>query len=126
MPDFDAFWGSRDKAVELWDDHNRAVDVATLIQDHPTSVAFKRGSTEMSAQTVFVTRKSTAASDVSGPAASVAEADLVLFGVQNHATLDDLDVQRGDVFKLWGTVWRVDLVVEHLPGVIEAHCEGQQ
>lgn len=126
MPDYTAFWGSRGKAASLWDDPNRAAGIVQMIQDHPTSVTIDRAGTVLAAQTVLAVEARSGARLVQGPAGNPAELTLVLIGVQNHDTLDDFDVQKGDRFRLWNTNWRVIAVRKYHNWVVEAHCEGQQ
>lgn len=124
-PDFDAFWGSRGKASNLWDDPNRAVDIATLIQDHPTSVILTRGGTHLAAQTVLADA-SQAPSIPSGAGGQPGQDRLILIGVRDHDTLADFDVQKGDRLSLNGTAWRVVMVDQTYAGQTVATCEGQQ
>lgn len=126
MPDFNAFWGGRGKASSLWDDPKRAVGIATMIQDHPTSVTLNRAGDVKDAQTVLATQAGRSVTQMRGAAGQPSGTALVLIGVQNHASLDDFDVQKGDRFRLWNTNWIVTLVKAHHDFVIEAHCEGQQ
>src|SRR5512133_484101 len=127
MPDFDAFWGGRGKANDMRDDHNRAGDILTMILDNPTSVTLIRGATKLAAQTVLATQGGgSVTSDAIGPAGMPGVDDIMLLGVCDHDTVADFNVQRGDTFRLWNTNWTVKFVVRHVPGVIEAHCEGQQ
>lgn len=125
MPDFDAFWGSRGKAASLWDDPNRAVDVATMIQDHPTSVTLTRGSTPLEAQNVLA-NTSQSPTVPSGAGGQPGQDRLVLIGTRDHDTLDDFDVQKGDRLMLNGTAWRVIMVDKTYPGQTVATCEGIQ
>jgi len=126
MPNWDAFWGGRGKAASLWDDPNRAVDVAQMIQDQPTSVTLNRAGTAQSAQTVLATTSGSSWRATQGPAGQPSSTTLVLIGVQNHPTLADFNVQKGDRFRLWNTNWTVMIVKKLYEQVIEAHCEGQQ
>lgn len=127
MPDYAAFYQSRGKAGNAVSAARRAADVARMIQDRPTSITLKRGATVLDGQTVLATQeRSGAAQDVRGEAGTAGIGRLMLLGVQNHATLDDFDVKRGDRFSYGGMSWHVAVVQQHVPGVIEAHCEGVQ
>ncbi len=127
MPNFNTFWGGRGKASSFWDDPNRAVDIATLVSDHLTSVTLRRGVTTLSAQNVLATRPGRGTSRDTAGEAGVAGSDrLLLIGVQNHPTLADFNVQKGDSFRLFNTNYKVAYVISNNTQVIEAYCEGQQ
>jgi hypothetical protein len=127
MPNFNTFWGGRGEAYTLWDDPSRAVDIATMINDHPTTVTLKRGVTTLAAQTVLATRPGQGTPTNTAGESGVAGSDrLLLIGVQNHPTLADFNVQRGDSFRLFGTNYKVAYVISNNSQVVEAYCEGQQ
>jgi len=127
MPTFNTFWGGRGKANSLWDDPSRAVDIATMINDHPTVVTIKRGATVLAAQTILATRPGQGTpSTVAGEAGAAGSDRLLLIGVQNHPTLTTFNVQKGDAFQLWGTNYKVSYVIKNNSQIIEAYCEGQQ
>jgi len=126
MPDFNAGWDGRGKSHSAVVVVDRAVDMATMIFDDPTAVTFRRGATVLDEQTVMATQTGSAQQQLGGEAGEPGQHPLMLLGTQGHPTLDDFNVKVGDRFQLFGANWRVVNVVSHVPGVVEAHCEGQQ
>lgn len=92
------------------------------IQDKASSVIIVRGNTTLTAQTVRLEYGNQTASEVSGGAGTSSNQDLIVFGIRDHATLDDTNIQRGDRFAISGVQYRVMAVVK-TTGEVQAHCE---
>lgn len=106
------------------DESERAERVWRLIQRRPSSVVLVRGNTALAAQTVRLEYSNTI-NEASGGAGSSAVQRCVVFGVKNHPTADDTDIQRGDVFARDGVRYRVVGLVD-APGEVQALCEAMQ
>lgn len=125
MVNFNAWRTSSDGALATSiSDADRAASIWGMIQRNPTSITLKRGSSTLSAQTVRIeisnsggTMEQRAESNaVSG------ERMAIIFGIRNHATLSDTDIQTGDMLAINGEAHRVTSVI-NVPGGIEAHTE---
>jgi len=110
--------------LSAWRMSNRAHDAWRRISEKPSSVVLKRGATLLPAQTVRVEANSLP-SEVEGPAGISSIMRVTLFGVRGHESVADTNIQRGDVFGLNGTRYRVVHVI-HQTGEVQASCEAMQ
>lgn len=122
--DFKAWLSSSDDKLggEI-DDALRASRVWALIQRNPTSITLKRGSSTLSAQTVRIEISNSGGTERSAESSAVSgERMAIIYGIRNHATLSDTDIQTGDMLAINGEAHRVTSVI-NVPGGIEAHTE---
>lgn len=126
MVDFNAWRGSRtpisaaDRAVSLWG----------IIQRDPTTIVISRSvegsdDTELDPQTVRVEQDNTAASNTNIPPATVGMTRYVVYGIKDHPTETDTDIQRSDRFFMNERWYEVKTVIP-LPGQVQALCEAIQ
>jgi hypothetical protein len=122
MPDIDA-WLADDDAEPI-SAASRAGDAWARILDDPTWVTFKRGSTILAAQKVRVeySNSSGGSPDIVGQAGRSARIAAILFGVKDHPTLPDFNVQFKDRCALDGVQYQVNSII-HQVGEIQAICE---
>ena len=118
MPDMDAF-GMNAFGLSA---SSRAGDAWQRINDKPSDVTIKRGSTTLSSQTVRV-EFGESLHESSGGAGTSSSRLVTVFGIQNHPTEDDTDIRRGDRFAIDGVQYSVVDVVTTL-GEIQARCEA--
>lgn len=97
---------------------NRATDALARILDKPSSVIIRRGSTNLSAQTVRLEYGSTTSPGEAG-VASVNSQRVVIFGIRDHETEADTDIQRADRFTDDDGEWEIDQVIL-TPGEVQA------
>lgn len=103
----------------------RAQDAWARIQRNPLTVTVVRGNTALAAQTVRLVLDKTASEPSADGGVSGSVRGGVLFGVVDHPTEADADLQRGDIFALHGTKYRV-LHVGRYPGEVQARVEAYQ
>lgn len=113
MPDFDAFVriDSRSRAEDAWD----------RIMMQPTDLVVRRQSSNLPVQVVRVEIDNTH-TEIMGNGGATGKQGAVVFGVRNHPTVPDTDIQRDDVFAYEGMRFRV-VSVMRLPGQVQANCE---
>ena len=99
----------------------RAVDAWERIQDNASSITVLRGSTNLSAQTVRV-ELVREGQDRTGASGQAGVWRVVVFGVRDHPTQTDTDIQKGDRFVYGGSEYRV-IAVSVLPGEVQATAE---
>jgi len=120
MADFNAWLAQGNEAISAT---NRAVDAWNRIQRNPTSITLVRGAVEQSAQTVRIEFDNAVDSEYRGDGGGISSGrDAVIFGVKNHPTVDDTDIQRGDRFAINGQQYRVIQTIL-VPGEVQATCE---
>lgn len=105
--------------------NTRATEAWNRIQRNPTSITLVRGQTTLSAQPVRVEwdNATSSASELQGEGAGRSSRRYgVVFGVQNHPTVTDTDIQRGDKCVLNGQQYRVVETVTP-PGEVQATIE---
>lgn len=106
MPNF-SDWG--DSTINAAD---RAADAWARIQRDPTSVQFMRIGTLQPAQTVRIVISSSSIRETDGSSgATVTRMTVIVFGIQDHATLADTDMQIGDRFFLETQEYEIRTVV---------------
>lgn len=101
----------------------RAADAWGRINRDPSSITIVRDGTPLAAQTMRVEHATSVNVAVGDGMGRSAVAEVWLFGIRNHATLSDTDIQRDDRFALNGQTFRVEVVM-HLPGEIQAKGEA--
>lgn len=123
MADINAWLSQGNEAISVT---SRAVDAWNRIQRNPTSVTIVRGQTTLSAQTVRVELDNATSSraEIRGDGGgNSAQRACVVFGVKDHPTATDTNIQRGDRFALNGQQYRVSQVLS-APGEVQATCEA--
>lgn len=101
---------------------NRAAAAWTRINDKPSSIAFKKpNGTVLTAQTVRLEydNRSTEAQSAAGKAPV---RKLTVFGVKDHSTVTDTNIDTGYRFVLDGREYRVVDTIKTI-GEIQAVCE---
>lgn len=119
MPNFDAWLGSMSQTAA-----NRAADALRRINEKPASLVFVRNGAAQAAQTVRV-EYDRAQSTEQGAGAQSSSRKLIVFGVRDHPTVTNTNIQRGDRFAYQGGQFRVIDVIVTL-GEVQASCEVQQ
>lgn len=119
--DFNAWLDGRERV----DVSARASRAWARIQDRASAITLVRNQVALAAQTVRIeptdqraVRESTGAAGVS------ARQTLVVFGVRDHATETDTDIERDDRFAYDGKFYRV-AHVNLFPGEVQALAEAQ-
>jgi len=94
------------------------------INDKPDSVTLYRKTVAQTDQTVRIESLENMR-EATGGAGTSSLRGVVVFGVKDHPTVTDTDIQRGDTFLLNDIKYRVvDLVF--VPGEVQARCEAYQ
>lgn len=124
MVDFDGLISSDDgKLVTGITSVSRASRMWALIQRNSTSITIKRGTTTLSAQVVKVVIENSGNDERVGESRSVSGLqDAIVYGVRDHASVADTDIEIGDMFVVNGDVHRV-IGTTLIPGGIEARTE---
>lgn len=89
-------------------------------------ISLTRGATILPAQLVAIAHARSQQKIITGAAGQVSKNEVTLIGVQNHPTLPDFDVQRGDRFSIGPTRYEVTFVETGLDGRIEAQATGME
>ena len=125
MPSFDTWLDNQDNS---WIDADnisaasRAVDAWRRIQDKPTSIVIDRGrSGTIAAQTVRIENTSEFSANVT-EVGRTARRRLTVFGIKDHPTETDTDIQKGDKFKVNGLIYQIADVIQPI-GEIQAYGE---
>lgn len=103
---------------------DRAADAWRRIQDKATSIVLKRGTSLLSAQTVRI-EFSNHSNVERGETSTPGLIDVTIFGVKDHPTVSDTDIQRGDRVVLENTEYEVVGVIATI-GEVQATCEARQ
>lgn len=93
------------------------------ILDKPTEIVLIRQEVAQPAQTVRIELENTITMET-GSGGTAASRQATLFGIQDHPTLPDTDVQEWDVFVLDNQEYTVTSVNRQTHGQIQAYCEG--
>lgn len=120
MPDFDAYFGSSNAI----DDTSRAVDAWSRIQADPTIITIIRDAVSQTAQTMRVEFSGTG-EEATSDAGRSGRQRVVLFGVINHPTVTDTNIERGDRFVINQKQFEVISVITP-PGEVQAFCEAMR
>lgn len=89
-------------------------------------ISLTRGATILPAQLVAIAHARSQQKTIIGAAGQIGQHAVTLIGVQNHPTLPDFDVQRGDRFSIGPTRYEVTFVETGLDGRIEAQATGME
>ncbi|MCZ2099715.1 MAG: hypothetical protein LC121_26325 [Anaerolineae bacterium] len=118
MPDFDTWRGNTQaRAVEAW----------ARISEQPTTITIRRGMETLDPQTVRVEYGDSAREDLDvrrGLNIVPGVQRAVMFGVRNHPTVADTNIQRSDRFVVDTTEFEVVAVIP-APGEVQAICEAR-
>lgn len=101
-------------------------DIAVMawqrLLDRPTNVYLKRGTTNLPVQKVRIDLDDTSTERL-GPTSNLAKLTGVLFGIMDHPTIPNTNIQRGDTFTYYNVKYEV-LGLIYTPGEIQAIIEG--
>ncbi len=118
MPDFDTWRGNAQaRAAEAWG----------RINEQPTTITIRRGTETLDEQMVRVEYGDSAREDLDvrrGLNIVPGVQRAVVFGVRNHPTVGDTDIQRSDRFVIEATEFEVVAVIP-APGEVQAICEAR-
>lgn len=106
----------------------RAADAWSHILEKPTSIVLVRGkNTTLAAQTVRIEFTSTTrGTEVEGQGGGQSSnQSVVIFGVRDHPTIPDTNIERDDRFRADGIFFRVTDVVKTI-GQIQANADANQ
>ncbi len=112
--------------IDVTDEGTRAVVAWRNILDWPTPITLYRNESALAEQTVRLEySEATTSAEGRGPAGQPSERQLTVFGVRNHPTVEDTNIQRGDLFKYQGDTYSVvDVILKR--GSLEAYTERLQ
>lgn len=119
MPDFTGWLGVTAGTIDA---ERRASHAWHRINRKPTEITLARGNTDIAAQIVRIEYNSDV-SDSRGEVGVSSKIILTIFGVKDHATVADANIQRGDRLTHNGHQFKVIDVVEN-PGDIQARAEA--
>ena len=102
----------------------RAATAWRRISDKPTVITIFRDEAALASQTVRI-EYGVAFRENTGGAGKVAIGTAVVFGIVDHETRTDTDIQRTDQFLINSVFYRVTQIVSH-PGEVQALCEAIQ
>ena len=120
MPDFTS-WRP---GMSITNAADRAVMTWWMIQNNSISLVLYRAGVEQSAQTVRLEFDNTTVQDT-GEAGMTTRRDVTIFGVKDHPTVSDTDIESGDQFAIGTDRFEVDDVLS-LPGEIQARARRLQ
>jgi hypothetical protein len=100
-----------------------ASDQWRLIQINQKSIALKRGSTTLAAQTMSIQPDSEERQIELPNGKTITVRDVVIFGIVGHPTLDDTDIQKDDQFSYRRRLYKVTDVIENT-GSLQAWAEA--
>ncbi len=118
MPDFEAWRADRQA---------KAVETAMRIAEKPTTITIRRGGESLDAQTVRIELSNSTREDLDlrrGLDVTPGVQRAVVFGLRDHPTAADTDIQRGDRFVVDVTEFEVIGVID-APGEVQAICEAR-
>lgn len=108
-------------------DADRACAAWNRIQERPTDVVLIRDSSPLTAQCMRVEIKHTSTEE-SSKGLKLGErsnkVDVVLFGIKDHPSETDTDMQRNDRFELDSLLYDIQTVYVY-QGEIQGHAEAQ-
>lgn len=96
----------------------RAILAWRRIQDDPVSITLYRDETPLASQTVRIQWRVSLTENQTDRAEGV-EREVIIFGVKDHPTVADTDIQDGDLFKKDGVSYEIEDVAMY-PGEIQA------
>ena len=110
-------WSTNSFPLADWlNDVDRGVDTALLISEQPVSIAVRRGTVTLAAQTVRIDALRTPR-QIQGDGGVVITADALVVGYAGHPTIADTDLQPGDRFVADGRAYEI---VGILPALADA------
>lgn len=112
--DFNAWMGVNTEAINAAE---RAASWWVVIQRDPTSIQFRRDGTLLSAQTVRI-ESDNVITEKGNPNGSTAQGNIVVYGIADHPTVTDTDMQRDDRFWLDNVEYEITDVVR-TPGQVQ-------
>ncbi len=120
MPNFDTWLGQSHNGHSAPSAAQRAVDALRRINDRPSSIVLYRNETPLAAQTVRIEFDDSVLQKMDSPGVA-SEREIVVFGIKDHATVADTDIQVKDLFTLNNQDYEVRDVIE-LPGEVQAEA----
>lgn len=118
MPDFDAYFSSSGAIDAV----SRAVDAWNRINAAPTIITIIRDAVSLANQTMRVEYSGTG-EEAASDAGRAGRQRCVLFGVTDHPTVTDTNIERGDRFVISQKQFEVISVINP-PGEVQAFCEA--
>lgn len=123
MPTLDGWLGSGTD-IAVTSAQSRAELAWRRISDRPTSITIHRRGSTLVAQTVRLEWDNTASFN-QGQVVVRGVQRVTVFGIKDHATLSDTDIEKSDQFAI-GSV-KYDVISVMLPpGEVQAVCEASQ
>ncbi len=130
MPDFAGWlnWHDTDNLEGWLDDYPRAAGVAFMIGHKGVQLTLVRGATALSPQWVVLVPASTVSrTQEFTTETGVGGKDVYyVIGCQDHPTVADLDIRKGDRFVLDGAHFEITFVDYTMAGKIEARAESMR
>lgn len=120
MPNFSAWLIDLTPMLSASD---RAVLAWRRINDKPSSIVVKRDGTVLPPQTVRLEYSESEHHSIGEAGGVSVVRKVIVFGIANHPTLPDTDLQYGDRFAVDGVVFHVQMVMPTL-GELQATAEG--
>lgn len=119
-------------SFESWRRHKRTADASAVeawerINEQATTITIRRDAETLDPQTVRIEFGSSAREDMDvrrGLNIVPGVQRAVAFGVRNHPTVADTDIQRGDRFVVEITEFEVIALIA-APGEVQALCEAR-
>jgi hypothetical protein len=119
MPDYTDWLAQGTSSINaVW----RAVRAWKRISDRVTSITVYRGRVAQTAQSVRIEYDSIRGLNVRHDAGEAVIARVILFGVADHPTVTDTNLQKGDQFTLADGMYEVKSVI-YVPGEVQATAE---
>lgn len=116
-------------SFEAWREHQaaRALEAEARIGERAVEISIRRGTDLLDPQTVRIEFGNSAREDLDvrrGLNVLPGVQRAVVFGLRDHPTIADTDIQRGDRFVLGATEFEVIAVIV-LAGEVQAFCEAR-
>lgn len=112
-------WLARSSPINEAD---RAAAAWSRIQDKPTSVIVLRNGVARTAQTVRI-EYGNISNELQSNIGRNSVQDVIIFGIRNHATLPNTDIQRGDTINIHSARYEVESII-HTLGEVQAQCRA--
>lgn len=124
MPNFGK-WVTADRAPNYLKDRSTvlAALVWRTIQEKPSTITIYRQGIAKSPQVVRVETSNYGSFSEMFPGGEVGDQDIWIVGVLNHPTIDDIDIQRGDMFVYDNKTFEVNDTITYNLGWKKAICE---
>lgn len=124
MPDFSAWLG--DGAIGVGTAAERAALAWRRIEDKPSEITLMRETASpqwLAPQTVRLETSNSRDGEGTSPVGIEGQQHLIVYGIRDHATLPDTDIERNDRFWLDGKGYEVRLIITTI-GEIQAVAEA--